>query len=958
MFIVAWCILSMFVLISVIYTDYATYKSNLRAQEHLIEQNLEQVHQNIEQMLVQYLSAMNSMATQVSLNKQINQSDFTAFSNVIFGKNTDLSFVLMKIGLDSTFVYPDPSRADVYKDKLYSSFPMFQTYANYQQTNTKFYGPSQLEGKSVVLMQSIFNTSSNNSAKIQALIDVSSIIKKSGAVGLSNTEFVLINNDNNYHFFGKESLDAAGSRNIRIGELNWTLIANAKGGWIPFQFHAQVWFLALLFFSLILYSITLKRNNQTLRKQSEIDNHAHEERFRSFFEQHEVSMLVLDENNFVIDANSSALSFFGYSEDYLKGRNIVHFERPDTHNPKSSQPSFLKKILSVNENSVFETQIVVADGSIKDIEVHLTPIQSHQAKESLIILFDITHKKELDKKRMLFEQVFMHAQEGIMVTDSNKNILSVNPAFENITGYTGSEAVGSKPSILGSGQQDANFYDNIFKCINSKGEWRGEIWNKNKNGDLFPELLSISEVRDNNNTLINYVAVFTDISEQKKVEKQLEQLAHKDSLTGLPNRLMFTIHLEREIKRTNRTKQDCALLFLDLDRFKIINDSLGHEYGDKLLVMVAQRLKNTLRDTDLLARLGGDEYVVLITDYDSEEDLACLAAKISNLLQKPFKFEDNIEANIAVSIGIAQYPKDAKNAKDLLKYSDASMYKAKRSKQETYVFYTNNISKEAESKLNIKSEINQSIKQNDFALMLQPIVDLTSNKIVAAEALLRWQHPEKGLMLPDEFLPTAEQTGNMQILTIWVMHQIYTMYSELQKHGIQIKLSFNISATDLNNPQFYLTLVKLNEQMPGIAQFITIEIVETALIENLDSSSKVLKKLRNIGFNLAIDDFGTGYSSLAYLSKLPVNTLKIDKVFVQNIHKSEEQCIVRSIVDLAHNFDMSIIGEGIESAYHEKQLTDLGCTLGQGYYYSKAVNSDDFMQLCSSQNAFRSATAS
>lgn len=962
--IVAWSVLSLLVLASILYTDYATFNAKKNAQFNTIEHDLNEAHENLEQTLLTYVTASNTLATQLSLNPDISQSELNVFGQAILKQLPHLEFLFFIQDESKPLVYPNPTKLALYQEKLYHSFPFYNNYSEQQKLDTQVYGPADFQNKSVILIQSMFTDLSQQPMRIFVYVNFTGLIDQISTINARDTQLSILDNNTNSYFYGQQQLELAGKRNIRVGNLNWTLEASPRGGWVPFKLHVQVWFLGLLFVLLLIYSVILKRNNTSLRTQSKIDKLAHEKRFKNFFEQHKVCMMVLDENNCVIDANSSALSFFGYSFKEIKQRNFLNFEKQDALTQAKftkGQPSnsffvsSLAQVLSSFESNVVETQFTVSTGEVKDVEIHLTPIDHKGYEECLILFFDITHKKELDNKRMLFEQVYMHAQEGIMVTDKYKNILSVNPAFENITGYESYEVLGSKPSILSSGKHDKNFYDGIFKSIKNNGEWRGEIWNKTKKGKIYPQLLSISEVKDRDNILMNYVAVFTDISEQKKTEQRLERLAHNDSLTGLPNRLMFTLHLEREIKRATRTKQSCALLFLDLDRFKVINDSLGHDYGDKLLVMVAQRLNNALRDTDLLARLGGDEYVVLITDYNTDEDIACLASKISALLQKPFRFKDNIEANIDVSIGIAQFPKDAATAKDLLKYSDASMYQAKRNTANKYVFYTNTISAEAENKLNIKREINQSIKQQDFEIMLQPIVDLTTNKIVAAEGLLRWQHPQKGFLLPDEFVPTAEQTGSMSTLTLWVMNQIYTLYSQLLENGIQIKLSFNISPLDLSNPQFYSTLAKLNESIPGISNFITIEIVETALIQNIDTSYTELKKLRDLGFNLALDDFGTGYSSLAYLSKLPINTLKIDKVFVQNIHKNEEKCIVRSIVNLAQNFDLSIIAEGIETAFHEEQLNKLGCNLGQGYYYSKAIGAKDFMNLCQSQRAFSGA---
>ena len=966
-----WSFISLLVLVSILYTDYATYQAKKRAQTNAIAHDLSEAHKKLEGVLLSYLTAINSLSTQLSLNQKINQNELNVSGRAILNRLPDFEFLIFNQENKLPLVYPDPFKAQHYQEMLRLSFPYYAEHSNQQNLDIQIYGPSNFQNSPAIILNSKFLNPDNQPMSIAVYVNFSSIVNKVSSTNAGDTLLSLKDNTTNKYFYGQPILDLAGVRHIRIGNLNWTLEAHPNGGWVPFELHVQVWFVGLLCVLLLIYSFNLKNSNTSLKAQSKKDRLEHEKRFKNFFEQHKVCMMVLDKNNDIIDANSSALSFFGYRLSEIKQKNFLHFENKivTSNNLKLAKEPInqnmlcnsslvsLSDALHSNKTNVIEAQLYISTGEVKEVEIHLTPIDHNGYEESLILFFDITNKKILDNKRMLFEQVYMHAQEGIMVTDKFQNILLVNPAFESITGYKSNEVLGRQPSILSSGNHDKEFYKDIYKSISNTGEWRGEIWNKTKKGKIYPQLLSISEVKDDNKKLVNYVAVFSDISEQKETEQKLQSLAHKDALTGLPNRLMFSLHLEREIKRATRNQQPCALLFLDLDRFKVINDSLGHDYGDKLLVMVAQRLNKALRDTDLLARLGGDEYVVLISDFDSEDDIACLASKISLLIQKPFRFKDNIEANIDVSIGIAQFPKDAKTAKELLKYSDASMYQAKQGNSNKFVFYNDAISAAAERKLNIKREINQGIKSQDFQIMLQPIVDITTNRIVAAEGLIRWQHPKKGFLLPDEFIPTAEQTGAMSALTIWVMSQIYSVHQQLIKNGIEIKLSFNISPHDLNDPEFYATLAKLNESIPSISRFITIEIVETALIENIDKSYGELKKLRDLGFNLALDDFGTGYSSLAYLSKLPINTLKIDKVFVQNIHKSEEQCIIRSIVNLAHNFNLSIIAEGVETAYHEDQLNKMGCSLGQGYYYSKAVNTNDFMQLCQSQQALNNTKA-
>ena len=476
------------------------------------------------------------------------------------------------------------------------------------------------------------------------------------------------------------------------------------------------------------------------------------------------------------------------------------------------------------------------------------------------------------------------------------------------------------------------------------GFWRGEILNRRKDGSVFPELLSVSVVKNDQGEVINYLGVFSDITNLKQSEEKLEHLAHYDSLTGLPNRVQFQLHLQHAVSRSERSNQKCALLYLDLDRFKVVNDSLGHVAGDDLLKMVTERLLSRLRASDILARMGGDEFVLLVEEYKQREELEVLARKLIAEMNQPFYLAGEQEVNVGGSVGIACFPEDALNSEDLLVRADAAMYKAKQAGGASLAFFTQDILVEASSRLTIAAELKRAIADNELELYLQPQLDSASGEVVGAEALLRWNHPVKGFLTPAAFIDVAEQTRAIRLVTGWLVKESFGIIKRWEQAGRDLFLSFNISALDLADNELLLRMSEELQHQQIKPANIELEIVESAIIENFQSASAILSRLRELGFQVAIDDFGTGYSSLAYLDKLPVDKLKIDREFTSKLELGEGAGIVKSIVDLASNFDLRVLAEGVETLEQEQLLKQLGCHRVQGFYYSKPIPLAEFEQ--------------
>jgi diguanylate cyclase (GGDEF)-like protein/PAS domain S-box-containing protein len=563
---------------------------------------------------------------------------------------------------------------------------------------------------------------------------------------------------------------------------------------------------------------------------------------------------------------------------------------------------------------------------------------------TLILRADITERVRAEARLRQAATVFEHTREGVVITDPQRNIIAVNAAFSEITGYSEAEVIGRNPGMLKSGRHDKQFYQQMWASVNQTGYWHGEIWNRRKSGEIFPEWQTISVVRDDSGAVTNYVAVFSDISSIRESEATLEHLAHHDSLTGLPNRLLFTSRVEHALKRAQRDGQSVALLFVDLDHFKNINDSLGHPVGDLLLVQAAERLLAVVRDEDTVARLGGDEFTLLLEGLRDARGVAHIAAKIVEVFNEPFNV-DGHELHVGVSIGISLSPADGEDFPILLRNADAAMYHAKARGRNGYQFYTAELTASALERMSLENNLRQALKLDQFEVYYQPQVDLSSGRVIGAEALLRWNHPEMGLVGPDRFIPVAEDTGLIIPIGGWVLQAACRQLRQWQHDGLPLKrVSVNLSGQQLQRGDLVATVREALAESGLAAQSLELEITEGFIMQQAEKAIEVLDQLRALGVTLSIDDFGTGYSSLAYLKRLPIDTLKIDKSFVRDIpHDLNDEAIARAIIALATSLQLGVIAEGIETAEQHTFLLNQGCGQGQGYLFSPPVPAAQFV---------------
>ncbi|MES2824380.1 MAG: EAL domain-containing protein [Pseudomonadota bacterium] len=578
-------------------------------------------------------------------------------------------------------------------------------------------------------------------------------------------------------------------------------------------------------------------------------------------------------------------------------------------------------------------------------------IQQRDDNEVLMVVRDITQRKQHENQLRLSAKVFEGTNEAILITDANLNIISVNRAYENITGYSQADMLLSNADSPKVGLRHYSFFEHIISVLKERGHWQGELLNQRKSGEYFPCWFSINQVLDINGAPENYVAIFNDITEHKNSRAQIDFLAHHDSLTGLPNRTLFNDRIEMAINVAHREGKKLGVLFIDLDRFKNINDSLGHLVGDQILKETAARLTQVIRSGDTVSRLGGDEFVVLFPTISDERNIAELTLKLSVALQQAY-LVDGITLHITPSIGIAIYPDDGETFDELIKNADAAMYLAKERGRNNYQFYTPVLNARTLDRLKLEAGLRKALELGHFELHYQPLIVGSDCSIRGAEALVRWRHPERGLIPPMEFIPLAEETGLIIPLGEWVLTEAARQLKQWHQRGyVDLVVSVNISVLQFKQPEF-LARVETILQTVGIEpKSIELELTESILMGDMEASIQILQQFCDRGYRIAIDDFGTGFSSLSYLRHLPIHLLKIDQSFVRDMFvEPASLAIVDSIIGLARALGKETIAEGVETEAEYSLLMQHGCRLMQGFYFAKPMPAIEFERWIKANN--------
>ncbi|MEK7322132.1 MAG: EAL domain-containing protein [Pseudomonadota bacterium] len=640
---------------------------------------------------------------------------------------------------------------------------------------------------------------------------------------------------------------------------------------------------------------------------------------------------VLNTDGDIVEVNEAFCRMLGYSREQMLGMNVAAW---DTH--FSPEELKVRVPMLIGKLTMFESSNRRSDGRIIDVEISTVGVTIDGQTLLYCSSRDITHRKHAEEQLRLVARVFDRAAEGVMITDENQKILTVNDAFTTVTGYPREEVIGKTPAILQSGKQAPDFYKNMWTDLRANGWWQGEIWNRRKNGELYLEWLSINSVVDEAGKVINYIGMFSDITLIKESRQRMEFLATHDELTDLPNRTLFKDHLRLALARSARAGGRLALLFVDLDNFKMINDTLGHQEGDALLKQVAVRLKGCIREVDSVARLGGDEFVVLL-EIEHRNDAAIMAKRILEAFSANFLLQEQ-ECYISPSIGISLFPEDGPDPLVLMRHADTAMYRAKERGKNTFMFFTTDMAEQISRRMTIENALRQGLANQDFILEYQPQISLVDGSMAGVEALLRW-HYHGNILPPREFIQIAEESGLIVDIDEWVLDEVCRQMRVWDESGLPpFWVSINLSARHFRRPDIVVRLTNIVAASRISPERLCLEITEGVLMD-VESASHMLNKLNEAGFRISVDDFGTGFSSLSYLKRLPIHEVKVDRSFVDGIASdADDRAITTAIIAMARGLGLRTVAEGVETQVQETELKRLRCDFGQGYLYSKPLS--------------------
>lgn len=653
---------------------------------------------------------------------------------------------------------------------------------------------------------------------------------------------------------------------------------------------------------------------------------------------------MLNQDSEFIYVNPQLAKILGY-EQTLLGNNFPISKIFDANTLKIVNENIGRRLSNVEVSTHYECTAIKSDGTPIELEIFGSILK--QRDRSLIIgmVLDITERKRAELSQQRAALIYNHSSEGMIVTDEDGVVLDVNPAFTNITGYEPHEIIGFRLNKVSSGKHNQQFYENMWRELDETGSWQGDIWNKRKSGDEFIEHLSINTSYDVHGNVNFRIGLFSDVTEKRRREASIWHQANFDNLTKLPNRQMFQDNLQHAMDESNKSGTQFALVFLDLDLFKEVNDTFGHDEGDELLKIVAKRLQGCIRGSDLVARLGGDEFTIILRNFTDTKSIFQICEKIIFSVAQPYTLKSNI-VSISASVGVTFYPSDGADANDLLRNADLAMYAAKDKGRNQFCVFSHDMQEQANGRKQLIRQIHTALSDRQFDLYYQPIVSMADKSVVKAEALIRWRHPERGLIMPNEFIGLAEDTGQIVQIGEWVFEQaVKQLVNWRETRHKDFSISINTSplqfqADGIDPAKWVQLLGKHN--LPCSA--LNLEITERLLLDTESSHESLdrLQSLHNAGFTIALDDFGTGYSSLSYLKRFDINILKIDQSYVRNLGPdSEDLVLCQAIIAMAHALGIEVVAEGVSTAEQHELLLQAGCDYGQGYLYGKPVPVDN-----------------
>jgi len=699
-----------------------------------------------------------------------------------------------------------------------------------------------------------------------------------------------------------------------------------------------------------LHQEELRSQNEELRNiQAELTEAR--QRYQDLFDFGPVAYFVTDSVGAIQEGNHAAVELLGIE------RRKLHSHMLPPHAVDAAQRQallqYLDRVAKGEPAEPLELSLRRRAGGVVRVEIRGS--RGDGGRNLRLSIVDVSYRAALeeerrraDEQRRLAASVFEESNEGILITDAQNRILRVNRAFTLVTGYSEKEAIGKTPALLSSGRHDNAFYQRMWQTLKERDHWQGEIWNKRKSGEVYTEWLGITTIRDSHGNLQYYIAIFSDITEKKQNQLRIEHFAHFDTLTDLPNRVLFNDRLKNALVRANRNAGFVALLFMDLDGFKAVNDTLGHQTGDLLLQRVADRLRRTVRSSDTVSRLGGDEFTIILADIETREQTEAVsgsvAAKVIEALGRPFQVGDQ-EIHSSASIGIAIYPGDGETVSDLLKHADTAMYHAKAVGHGALAYFVPDMKQAAMRRLALDNRLRRAVEQQEFRIVYQPIVDSRRGVLVGLESLLRWHDSELGIVPPAEFIKVLEDLGLIDKVTDWLLDNVCRQIVAWNAAGLEgFHVTVNLSLRSFRR-QNCAEAIRSPLQAHGVGQGrVAIEITETHMTQNPAQAMAILDEVRAAGVQVGIDDFGTGYSSLSLLKRFPVDFIKIDGSFVRDLVRDpSDAALVRAIIAMGESLGLRLVAECVETAAHVEALRKMGCDVMQGYHYARPMPEEEFL---------------
>lgn len=936
--------------------DQIFIERHVASTQQQVKHHLSQVNNQLTFNLYKNIQVVKGLPALFVVNPSLSQEEFSTAVQQLFDKHTQLRNIAAAPDLIIKYMYPVAgNEAAIGLD--YRLLPN-QIKAVLEAKETKrlvLAGPLDLVQGGTGLISRIPVYIKNNNGEesfwgiISAVIDVELLYQRSGLLDAELPIEVAIRGKDGQGntgkpFFGAPKLFSPANieSTLTLPNGSWQLAARPKGGWqsLPENIWQQRFYIFGSALTLFLLLFAFLRTSM----KASIANL----KFKDLIESSPLPYVLHNEKQQVTFLNRAFINTYGYTVNDIPTLADWWLKAfPNEKNRtqvKSLWRTYLEQFQSSNELlAPIELEIHCKDGSTRTVLASLTTNENIHTSEYPVVLYDISERKEAEDKLRLSARVFSDTHEGISVTDANGKIIEVNPAFCNITGYSREDVIGQDPSILNSGKQDPEFYKTLWQTLNTTGHWQGEVWNRKKGGEIYAELLTISAIKDKNEQIVNYVGVFSDITQSKQQQEKLNLMAHYDVLTQLPNRALFSDRFYQAIAHSKRSNTQLAICFLDLDNFKPVNDNYGHEVGDQVLIEVAERIAENIREEDTVSRQGGDEFTLLLKDIESYAQCEQTIKRIHHSLAQPYLIDDQ-PYHITASTGITLYPSDDGDIDTLLRHADQAMYQAKLAGKNRYLRFNTTQNQETAKKHHRLDTIAQALSDNEFSLFYQPKVNMATGDVFGVEALIRWIHPEKGIIPPSEFLPILEGS-NLEIqLGNWVIDQALIQLDSWQRQGIKLEVSINISSHHLQSEQFFTQFDNALASYPNVdSHYLQLEILESSALGDISTIRKIIKACKHIlGINIALDDFGTGYSSLTHLRNIPVNTIKIDQSFVRDmLDDPSDYAIIDGIIGLSDSFNREVIAEGVETTEHGLMLLLMGCKEAQGYGIAKPMPANE-----------------